>query len=60
MSDKVPYYFDVGEYIADSARGRRLSYRFDYHWNQLGNRLAADGIYKYLKRERLLPDRLSN
>jgi hypothetical protein len=54
IDENFKYHFDVGAYLYDVQEGRQISYTYDSHWNQLGNRLAAEGIYKYLRGEGLL------
>jgi hypothetical protein len=50
---ELPYVYDVGPFISRGAQGRPSKYRFNNHWNKLGNRLATEGIYEYLTRSRV-------
>ena len=49
LAKELPYYLSVGEKVIDSSHGRRTSWRYNGHWNILGNRLAADVMYRYLQ-----------
>jgi len=48
LEQEIPCLYDVGEHVHESSQGRKTRYRFDAHWNSLGNRLAQEGIYDYL------------
>ena len=48
LTKELPYYFNINEYIDLAANGKRYRHRFDGHWDKFGNRLAAEGMYKYL------------
>jgi len=49
LTEELPYYLDVGERVMSAANGQRTSWRYNNHWNILGNRLAADAMYRYLQ-----------
>jgi hypothetical protein len=55
LARELPYVRDVAAEIEEAANGRRTRYHHDRHWNALGNRLAAEAIYRYLVDARLLP-----
>jgi hypothetical protein len=55
LARELPYVHDVAAEIEEAANGRRTRYHHDRHWNALGNRLAAEAIYRYLVDARLLP-----
>ncbi len=54
LDAEIPFHLDVAEPMAQAAQGRRLRYHHDDHWNPLGNRLAAEIIYRYLSDSGLL------
>jgi len=46
----------LGQFQEQGKTGMLYASR-DTHWNEAGNRLAADLIFKYLEKNRLLPPR---
>lgn len=54
ITAELPYYMNVGEQIALTANGRRTGWRYNGHWNILGNRLAAEAMIRYLREAGLL------
>jgi len=54
LAAAIPYHLDVAEPMAAAAQGRPTRYRFDPHWNQLGNRLAGEIIHQYLGEQGLI------
>jgi hypothetical protein len=54
LTTEMPHFRDIAPVIEQAAGGRRLDYLHDRHWNALGNRLAAEAIYRYLVEEGLL------
>jgi hypothetical protein len=54
LDAEIPYHLDVAAPIAEAARGQRVTYHHDSHWNALGNRLAAEIIHRYLQDQGLL------
>jgi len=51
---EMPYFMNVGPHVREAADGRRTTWRYDPHWNRLGNRLAGEGIHRYLEENGLL------
>ena len=56
FAEELPYYLNVGDEIIKAAKGRRTGWRYNGHWNILGNQLAADVMYRYLQDAGLLRD----
>ncbi len=54
LASEIPYHLDLAEPMAEAAKGRRIRYHHDPHWNALGNRLAAEIIHRYLVEAGLL------
>jgi hypothetical protein len=54
FAEEMPYYVDLAEPIARAAKGQRVTWHHDDHWNALGNRLAAEALHEYLKDAGLL------
>ena len=54
LADEIPHHVDVREATERAAEGRRIRHHHDTHWNQLGNRLAADVLDRYLRESGLL------
>lgn len=54
LDSEIRYHLDVAAPIAEAAEGRATRYRFDPHWNPLGNRLAAEIIHRYLTDQGLI------
>lgn len=48
MAKEMPYYSHIDQAIRQAAKGQKTNHRFDPHWDELGNRLAADVMYRYL------------
>jgi hypothetical protein len=48
IDSEIRYHIDVAEPMAQAAQGQRVRYHHDFHWNPLGNRLAANLIHRYL------------
>jgi hypothetical protein len=49
LAGELPYYLNVWDTIMEAADGRRAGWRYNGHWNILGNRLAAEAMYRYLR-----------
>ena len=52
------YCLDMLGQFQEQEKTRRLYILRDSHWNEAGNRLAADLIFDYLEKNQLLPPRL--
>jgi hypothetical protein len=48
---------DMLEQFQEQGKTRQLYMLRDSHWNEAGNRLAADLIFEYLNKNQLLPAR---
>jgi hypothetical protein len=44
----------MGGFVQQKAEGKRTTYLYDDRWNELGNRLAAEGLIEYLQEHALL------
>ena len=54
LETEMPHFMDLGRHVRESKGGRRTTWRYDPHWNRLGNRLAGEGVYRYLDENGLL------
>jgi hypothetical protein len=54
LGETLPYYYDVTDEVRTLAKDQRTGWRYDGHWNILGNRLVADVMYRYLTENNIL------
>ncbi|MFH1368216.1 MAG: hypothetical protein ABII64_03720 [Elusimicrobiota bacterium] len=50
----IPYIDLTGAFTVSAAKGEQLYFRTDAHWNEEGNKLCAEEVYKFLKRRGML------
>ena len=51
LAAEIDHFYDLEPYMKEVSHGREILNPIDGHWNQLGNELAADGIFEALNEE---------